>query len=197
MPFTLFRSFKPLLAFYDFTYMWMFNSIFLFLFGKLFWMTLHLMSLELRGRYAAPPHTPLIAYVAFNTPLPRVHTTDMIFNTILGTFPRTSIPSTIHLFLQVNFINMLVSGWSPSEPFHAEVTREDFKKKNRKFSELGLICLSTYLPPLNCDDVNSDNWPEISWPTHPAVIVTKRGNFLFRKIPDIWILKLKSISSPF
>ena len=39
--------------------------------------------------------------------------------------------------------------------------REDLKK-TRKFSEIGTICLSTYLPPLNCDDFNSDNWPEIS-----------------------------------
>ena len=37
-----------------------------------------------------------------------------------------------------------------------------FKKKKRKFSELGIICVSTYLPTLNCDDVNSDNWPEMS-----------------------------------
>ena len=36
------------------------------------------------------------------------------------------------------------------------------KGGNGGFSELGLICLSTYLPPLNCDDVNSDNWPEIA-----------------------------------
>ena len=41
-------------------------------------------------------------------------------------------------------------------------TKGRLQKKPRKFSELGLICLSTYLPPLNCDDVNSDNWPEIS-----------------------------------
>ena len=48
-----------------------------------------------------------------------------------------------------------------SEDSKLFLIREDLKK-NRKFSELGLICLSTYLPPLNCDDVNSDNWPEIS-----------------------------------
>ena len=55
-----------------------------------------------------------------------------------------------------------------------KVLREDLKK-NRKFGELGIICLSTYPhpPPLNCDNVNSDKLSDNPEPTNPAVIVTK------------------------
>ena len=59
------------------------------------------------------------------------------------------------------------------------------KKKNRKFSELGLICSSTHVPPLNCDNVISDKLPDYLGPTHPAVIVTKQGSFLLSQISDI------------
>ena len=38
--------------------------------------------------------------------------------------------------------------------------------------------------PLNCDNVNSDKLADYSWPTHPTVIVTKRGNFWVRQVSD-------------
>merc|ERR1719357_913169 len=85
MPLALLLSLKPLLAFCEFTHMWMFKSIILLLFIKLLWMTLLLVILELSGIYTAPPNTFPVAYVAFNTPHPSVCTTHMNFNSTFRT----------------------------------------------------------------------------------------------------------------
>ena len=76
-------------------------------------------------------------------------------------------------FLAMSFFSMCscchTFGIWPNQQTGLGKTSEN---KNRKFSELGIICLSTYPPPLNCDDVNSDNWTKMSWPTPPVVVVT-------------------------
>merc|ERR1711915_725392 len=115
MSLTFHLSLKPLLAFREFTHMWMFKSILHLLFGKYLWMTLLLVFLELPGIYTAPPDTFPIAYVTFNTPLPSVRTTHMNFNMTFETCPGTTNPSTINSIFQVNFFYMQLSVFSPGE----------------------------------------------------------------------------------
>ena len=121
MPLTLYLSLKPLLAFRDFTHMWMFKSIILLLFGKLLWMTLLLVHLELLGIYAAPPNAFPVANVTLDTPLPSVCTTHMNFNKTFSTCPCASIPIAFSVIFQVNVFNMPLSDPSFSETFVADV----------------------------------------------------------------------------